>query len=147
MGNIINPAGASRRAVLSAAGGALLTGVAASEALCMPQISQTSPDFELITLCAEFNMLQRKWFANFQTGESFEAEFARSAPNEAIELQQAVLLDQIFQIRAVTMEGVLARAQMALLYNPDLLNERRLTGWNDMMAAALIRDLAGETTA
>jgi hypothetical protein len=123
----------SRRAMLTGSA-ALLTGVTAAMAA---QSAPVSPDAELIRLCDRNatleKMLEKEYPANLDIPDDcpIMAEMNRA-------------MEQIWTMRATTMEGFQARAKATILYAPEFLRIDETTDYAKRMVSALLRDLIGE---
>jgi hypothetical protein len=134
----------SRRRILAGSAGALLASGGLVAAAGLQGAQEASPDAELIWLCNEFCNLQRSVLNFFPGGvAAIDCDDARCDAIAPLEERQGELLASILDIRAVTPEGFSARAQMVYLYAQDLLNPANITGWDDAMLAALVRDMVG----
>jgi hypothetical protein len=118
----------SRRGLLAVASVLPLAGAAVAQ--------QPSPDAELIRLCGEFNTLERQRIALFDVPGLSDRE--RDGLQEPFSAGQRTLLDQIYEMEATTLAGILARLEMIHLYNPQLLVDPQ--GWDDEMLNALLHD-------
>ncbi len=135
----------SRRSLLAAAGpAALVLGGAAAAA---PAVS--SPDAELIALCAQLDALEHEFLAtdfdaipNTPAGDHAEAEQDRIAD------AQAPIVNAICARLPVTHEGVVSVARSLALADADLFRRGGPDGYpNDRLIAALVRGLIGRAAA
>ncbi len=136
----------SRRGVLAASGAALLGGAAVLGTAGKARVA--SPDAELIALCEEHAALSRLYHARHDPKQPLfyiKDDNERSAANEPGHEAQTALVERIYDIRATTMEGHMARAKLFIAYNFGDYEENLCSNGDDFaVLAALVRDLAGE---
>ena len=134
-----------RRELLGAVGLGGLAAVAAA-GLARPDQpaipAQASPDAELITLCGCFNDLERQIIATFG---SLGDEDAEDVLREPLQEAQQPLFARIMDLRATTIAGHQARADMLRLWHDQVEADGRPDGyWAGRMTWALVRDVLGE---
>lgn len=139
---------ASRRRTLFAAasavvlGGGITAGAAASVADFAEQ-----PDAELIRLCAEFDVLERRRQHVANSAKTMEEDAAADLVWKDISQRQDPLLDRICSLPCVTLAGIGALAATLMLWDSDELPIRKddvEAPANDRLTAALLRaTLAG----
>lgn len=118
------------------AGGALLAGIAPAAP------AATMADAGLLTLCGEFDNLERAIQASLFAGAG---QIANAAEGDRFRLplhdRQDAILGDICSLRATTREGLRARARTYTLWWPEALNVSDASFWDERMLAALLRDL------
>jgi hypothetical protein len=129
----------SRRALFGA-GATLLAGGAVLPATARAAAPQDA-DAALIALCSRFDELERMSQQFQNSGDNDHLTDARSgAVMTPWYDEQGELPPRILALPAATMAGFVARAKMAVLWAPDLL-ENPYEGWHMEMAGAVPRDL------
>ena len=135
-----NAMAASRRGLLAGVGGAILAGAAAPGAQ-----DGAGADAELIELCGRFDALQRNVFSFYDGGaNAIEDDEARNETQKPLVAAQMALLERIFELRAVTPAGFMARARTIWLWEEGadgLLAPENLEWPSQKMMAALVRDM------
>ena len=130
---------------LLAARGALL-GLATLGA--MGAAPAPNPDAELLALSARYDELERKFIGLFGDGpDTFEAEAERDLQIDKIRVVQEPILDRMMELRAHTLEGVMARVRTMFLEDMQVAQRMHLhlaesTFVNERLHAVLMRDLA-----
>ena len=125
---------ATRRAALGA-----LPVLVASTAL-----AGRHPDAELIGLCSQYNVLTRRIVALYEGPNAIVDDDERDEAIDPISDDQHDLLLRIGPIRATTMAGLLARIEMLVLENPQMLREPDPDDYREsQMLGALLRDGMG----
>ncbi len=145
----------TRRRVLGGAILAALTGGAFGAAIVFPNPGEavpaaTSPDAELIRLCAECDALQAKadalWTGNrtqvMTVAQSQAFEAAREVDQQPFLDAQDPLLECIVALRATTRQGQVARVQTLLGWDKDPIWTHDGC-WNSQLIGAIVRDLVG----
>jgi hypothetical protein len=131
-----HPSGPARRGFLGCLAVAATGGAVIAHAASGP-----SPDAALIALCSRFDELERMSQQFLNSGDNDHLTDAQAATvTTPWHDEQAELLPRILALPAATMAGFVARAKMAVLWAPDLL-ENPYEGWHMEMAGALMRDL------
>ena len=97
--------------------------------------SAQSPDAELLAVCAAFDATEHRRSAMFDDGTLTDEA------NAALRAAQDRRVGQICSLRALTLQGLQARARSLVLFDDEFL-ERRCVHANDRMMAAILRDLA-----
>ena len=138
----LNGAVTSRRALLAGSGGVLLAGAALGVAGAGAGADGASPDAELIALCARFDVLQDKIYSYAYEGPDYiHDDDERTLAGEPLFAEQEDLLEEIFEIKAQTFAGFLARAKTYRYYDADRFERDHQGYWDQMMVFALIRDM------
>jgi hypothetical protein len=109
----------------------------------MNMVSAPSPDAELLEACAAFEELERAYIAvpgDYAPGSPEEEE--ADAERDRITAAQASLVDRICELRAVTREGLAARASSLALWDGELMKDRE-RDVGERLTAAIVRDLIG----
>jgi hypothetical protein len=109
------------------------------------------PDAELITLCQEFNELERQSNAAFDKAEEEETIGAAAAAAQPFLNRQRPLLKKIVELHAITPAGLEARVKMMTgwyrsFWEEILIEEVDIAehgNWRSIMLAAFIRDAIG----
>ena len=125
----------NRRSMLRGAGGAL-----AGIGVALPAIIPASPDAELIAVCAEFDACDRR--VRYIYDEAAMDEDATAAAAAPLFAREGELLERLYQLRATTAEGMLARARTLAQHGGDgafSLELDHSTG-TGRMVIALMRD-------
>jgi hypothetical protein len=97
-----------------------------------------APDADLIAICDRNVILER----------SLEGAYPGDIPDNCpimAEINRG--LEQIWIMRATTLEGSRARARAIVTYAPDLVRVGSRPAFAKRMVAALLRDLTGEARA
>ena len=113
----IVPGDLSRRAAL--AGGGAAVAALSLRAAFPPSLPPTSPDAELIGLCAAFDALERRIDALFDGSLSASTFEAADAAACVIEVEQRQVLDRICALTPATDDGCKAVARSLALLAPD----------------------------
>ena len=105
-------------------------------------------DAGLIALCAAFDVLERRYQANFADVET-EAEWdIADAEADLIRAEQDPIVDAITACRPSTLAGFQAVAQSLALWDLELLKQARSEACvNDRLAAHLVGSLLGSAVA
>ena len=134
----------SRRSLLNAAVPAamMLTGAGIGTAVAAHAVQ---PDAELIALCADFDVLERKLQAAY-IGVTTAAESARAdAVAERVADEQAPILDAITACRPSTLAGFKALAVSLALWDTELLKGDPMQGCTDeRLMLTLVRSMVGD---
>lgn len=96
------------------------------------------PDAVLLTAIAEFDDLEQKIDASYLTIPNEDDGDQWRAPLQA---RQEDLLDMITTLRAITMDGLFARARSLALWDSGTFDNDG--HWDTGMRVALLRDLLG----
>lgn len=106
---------------------------------------QSSPDAELIALCAEFDILEREFLAtDFGAEADTPAGDHADAEQERIQEAQTELADRICGMRIDTLDGARALARTMALNNLDLFRRASPDGCtNERLVGALVGGLIG----
>lgn len=108
-------------------------------------LPQPSPDAELIRLCRAFDGLEDSIQALYEDGATPIADDEeRKAAIEPLRERQDALLGRICSRRAVTLDGVRARAWTLRKWDVDLMSDGHEWGTNERLMLALILDLTGD---
>ncbi|ATR19486.1 hypothetical protein CTJ15_03730 (plasmid) [Roseomonas sp. FDAARGOS_362] len=108
-------------------------------------LPQPSPDADLIRLCHAFDDLEGQIQALYEDGATPIADDEeRKAAIEPLRERQAPILDQICALRAITPEGVRARAWTLRKWDVDLMSDGHQGDTNERLMLALILDLTGD---
>ena len=100
----------------------------------LPSSFTSTPDAELLTVCAAFDATEYHRNALFDDG------MLTDKINATLRAVQNRRVDQICALRAVTPQGWQARARSLVLFDDEFL-ERHLVHASDRMMAAILRDL------
>ena len=102
-----------------------------------------SPDAELLEACAAFDTLEREYLATgFGHEPGSPEDAAADAEQNRLTTAQGPLVERMCELRAVTQEGMAARARSLALWDAELLKGG--TGDTGMcLTAAIVRDLLG----
>ena len=100
----------------------------------LPSSSAPSPDAQLLAVCAAFDAAEHDRDAMFDDGTLTDEA------NATIRAAQDRRVERICTLRAITPQGLQARARSLLLFDDGFL-ERRLVHAPDRMMAAILRDL------
>lgn len=143
----ITPPASRRRTLFAAAGAVILGGgISSGVAASVADYAETS-DAELIRLCAEFDVLERRRQNVANSAKTIEEETAADLVWAEISLQQDPMLDRICSLPCVTLAGIGALAATLMLWDSDELSiheDDTLAPANDRLTAALLRaTLAG----
>ncbi len=127
----------NRRKLLSTAPAAMvLAGTDAAAA------HTAQPDAELIALCAEFEVLERKAVAALATND--EDQDRADAVAEAIDREQAPIVAAITACRPTTLAGFTALATIAVLWSPELIRVSPIQGdTGERLLQVMLRGMAG----
>jgi hypothetical protein len=118
-----------------------------SSKIAHPAEATTSPDAELIRICDEFCALERQINDFFSNGATpLEDDKARDAAQKPLQERQSALIPQIYDFRAKTVEGAIARGKAAIADYPELA-EPGPGNVYEVILTALLRDLIGEARA
>ncbi|WP_428377763.1 hypothetical protein [Lichenicoccus sp.] len=136
----------SRRGLLSTVGLAAVAAVGwvrpDTTAAAAPAQPTSSPDDRLITLCTQFDDLERQIIRSHdEDGEDQDAEAFRRKLSD----RQHPLLRQIVTLRSTTLEGAQARARSLHLWDTEIKHQGQYddSNVNDALLWALVRDLIG----
>lgn len=139
---------ASRRRTLFAAANAIVLGggITAGAAASVADYAE-APDAELIRLCAEFDVLERRRQHVANSAKTMEEDAAADLVWEEISLQQNPMLNRICSLPCVTLAGIGAIAATLMLWDSGELpvhEDDAEAPANDRLTAALLRaTLAG----
>jgi len=137
---------AGRRSVITG-----IAGIAGAAVLAGPARA-ASPDAELLSVLAQFDILELEFNASFGPGDHTNAEWDRREREIRTPLRekQQPLIERICELRAKTPEGIRARALTAIGEDPELRRAVLNTGpdqtcqfTNDRFILALVRDVLG----
>ena len=132
----------SRRWLLAAATPAVL--VLSGVAVAAP--ATINRDAELIDLCAEFEVLERKAVAALATNN--EDQDRADAAAEAIDREQAPIVDAITACRPTTLAGFTALANIVVLLNLELIKISPTQGCTDeRLLQVMLRGMTGRAAA
>jgi hypothetical protein len=117
-------------------------------------------DAELIQLCAEIDRLEDEWLAlgskpGMTNADAQAAEDKQDSQRGFCTDRQYPLIDKILEMRATTLDGLQARARTIVKWAPNLFTVKAGPGTpfnpaatgDELMVAALLRDLIGEARA
>ncbi len=131
----------SRRQLLASAPTALALSGAAVAAP-----STINSDAALIALCAEFEALEHKAIAAFATTD--EEQDHADAVADTIDHEQAPIVTAITACRPTTLAGFTALANIAVLWNPELIKVSATQGCTgERLIQVVLRGLTGRATA
>lgn len=104
----------------------------------------TGPDAELLAALAEFIAVEERRAPLYDREPGDETKERAMA---ALDDRQQPLFDRLLELRAMTPEGIRARAETLARYEPGIV-ARGLEGgdWVECMVAAIVRDLLGLPT-
>ncbi len=127
----------NRRKLLSTAPAAMvLAGTDAAAAYT------AQPDAELIALCAEFEVLERKAVAALAMND--EDQDRADAVAEAIDREQAPIIAAITAICPTTLAGFTALATIAVLWSPELIRISPIQGdTGERLLQVMLRGMTG----
>ncbi len=132
----------SRRWLLAAATPAVL--VLSGVAVAAP--ATINPDAELIALCAEFEVLERKAVVALATNN--EDQDRADAAAEAIDREQAPIVAAITACRPTTLAGFTALANIVVLLNLELIKISPTQGCTDeRLLQVMLRGMTGRAAA
>jgi len=116
-----------------------LAATMAGAGMTIAAASAAHPDAALLAALSEFDALELRIKASYGAiDDEAEGETFR----EPLHARQDTLLDQIFDLRAATLDGWTARARSMLIWDECILSNDGGT-WPAVMLAALLRDLLG----
>jgi len=127
--------------------GAAVLGALRASVPVAPVTAGTSPDAELIALCAEFEALTLE-ASHVWDGCEGPGDGTQDAAEQALSKRQRALLPRMVALRATTPEGFYARAR-AMMHDgfghtwDDLLRDHadvNARNWTGIMLAAFMRD-------
>jgi hypothetical protein len=124
------------------AGGAAVVAVAASAASLAQAVQPENADAELIVLCAQFDDLQRRTNAVFETADDDDEQDALIAPLHGA---QNDLAERICSMRATTSAGFSALAATIALAAPEMVDEEHVCDAPGGLLAMLLRDLTANS--
>lgn len=136
--------------ILAAACGAAFAGAVVLPDRGEASPAATSPDVELIRLCADCDALQRQIDTHYATPYEHLSRAGQIARERAIDAaiepicnQMDPLLQRICELRASTPQGHAARARTLLGWDKDpcWVDD---SCWNSQLIGAIVRDLVGE---
>jgi hypothetical protein len=104
-------------------------------------IGANGPDAELIALCATFDDLSRQFDGLHVGPNRIEDDEIRDVALDPIERQQKPLIDAICIRRAVTPDGISAKARSLIVWAPDWLQPNPF--WDERLIASILADLTG----
>ncbi|MBB2167257.1 hypothetical protein HLH36_02605 [Gluconacetobacter aggeris] len=117
----------------------------AIEAACAVSAQGCDGDVELIHLCREFKALEDMGRSSFPGGiNHIENDADRDRYMKPICDMQEAILARICELRAVTKDAMIARAQALVAFSPDLLDEPSAGYWDQRLLAALLRDMTAQ---
>ena len=135
---------ASRRQLFAGIGRTAVAGALAAIVLLEVDAAE-HPDAELLRVLARFGHLEETiWPAGGTGCQTIEEEDDRARLVAPLRAEQAALVDHACALRAITLDGLRARAQVLLLWDTELPTaDTPESCIDDRMLAALIRDLVG----
>jgi hypothetical protein len=110
----------------------------------MSRAPYPSPDQELLTALAEFDVLEWQYMGCFDGPTAIADDKEQEAASDLILERQLPILEKICNTRAKTMDGILARVRTILFEDQDLdpVEMAAAGSYNERLLGALLRDLA-----
>jgi hypothetical protein len=106
-----------------------------------------SRDAELLALCEQFDELTRERSSLFEGENRLDDQDARDAALDALTARGRPLVERLCATRAVTVEGIRAKARSLALWEPDSLHPTGERFWDEDLMASILADLLGSAQA
>ena len=103
------------------------------------------PDAELLAACAAADAIQARIDALWADPVLVKDDARRDPLVAALDAEEEPFLEQVYELTATTLAGHMARARTLAGWDKETFKPGGC--WNDLLAAALVRDLVGEASA